>query len=255
MHFLLVNDDGIQSPLLHALCAAAVRRGHRVTVSAPASQQSAKSHAFTIVEPVLARPAEVPGAQEAWAVSGTPVDCARLGLLALGSQPVDLVISGINDGLNSGMAAYVSGTVGAAREAAFLRGRALASSVPFGTSPEKAAWCADYTVRVAECLSTFDAPAYSVCNLNFPACEPQEMLPPVLAPLSEVVYNCGYAETVSPRGDRYFWPTPEVPALHVPAETDLGQLNAGHISFTFLTVNGIDQRQCAGFLDLLQTAL
>ena len=64
----------------------------------------------------------------AWQVEGTPADCTRLGLRALAQEPVDLVISGINDGWNLGLLTYVSGTVAAAREAAFLGYPALAVS-------------------------------------------------------------------------------------------------------------------------------
>ena len=104
MNILLVNDDGIDSPYLALLCRAAAARGHRVTVCAPSTQQSAKSHSFTIFTPVTVHPREVEGACAAWAVDGTPVDCVRLGLLSLCGDGVDLVLSGINDGFNTGLA-------------------------------------------------------------------------------------------------------------------------------------------------------
>ncbi len=98
MHFLMVNDDGFDSEELRMLCRAAVRRGHRVTVVAPATQQSGKSHCFSIFQPLTVHPAEMEGADAAWKVEGTPVDCARLGMYALADGPVDLVISGITQG-------------------------------------------------------------------------------------------------------------------------------------------------------------
>ena len=54
MHFLIVNDDGINSPFLPILTQAVKRAGHRVTVCVPATQQSAKAHAFSIEQPILA---------------------------------------------------------------------------------------------------------------------------------------------------------------------------------------------------------
>ena len=54
MHFLIVNDDGITSPFLPILTQAVKRAGHRVTVCVPATQQSAKAHAFSIEQPILA---------------------------------------------------------------------------------------------------------------------------------------------------------------------------------------------------------
>ena len=56
MHFLIVNDDGINSPFLPILTQAVKRAGHRVTVCVPATQQSAKAHAFSIEQPILKCP-------------------------------------------------------------------------------------------------------------------------------------------------------------------------------------------------------
>lgn len=69
MHFLIVNDDGINSPFLPILTQAVKRAGHRVTVCVPATQQSAKAHAFSIEQPILAEKREVPDADEAWQFS------------------------------------------------------------------------------------------------------------------------------------------------------------------------------------------
>ena len=99
MNILLVNDDGIDSPFLALLCRAAAARGNRVTVVAPAEQQSAKSHCFTIDRPLRAYPRQVEGAAAAWAVDGTPVDCCRVGLMRLCDQRPDLVLSGAGSGL------------------------------------------------------------------------------------------------------------------------------------------------------------
>lgn len=127
MHFLIVNDDGINSPFLPILTQAVKRAGHRVTVCVPATQQSAKAHAFSIEQPILAEKREVPDADEAWAIFGTPVDSCRIGAMNL-APDADAVISGINLGYNVGMSVYVSGTVGAAREATFLHKPGIAVS-------------------------------------------------------------------------------------------------------------------------------
>lgn len=99
----------------HCCAGRRAARGHRVTVCAPALPQSAKSHALTVHSPLCARSATMEGSAAAWQVEGTPADCTRLGLRALAQEPVDLVISGINDGWNLGLLTYVSGTVAAAR--------------------------------------------------------------------------------------------------------------------------------------------
>ena len=60
MHFLIVNDDGINSPFLPILTQAVKRAGHRVTVCVPATQQSAKAHAFSIERRFWRRSAKCP---------------------------------------------------------------------------------------------------------------------------------------------------------------------------------------------------
>ncbi len=115
MHFLLTNDDGIDAPGLAALVETiCTLPDARCTVVAPASEQSQCGHRVTTREPLEV---EQRG-NERFAVSGTPADCVRIALFALGLRP-DFVISGVNAGGNMGQDLYISGTVAAAREAAF----------------------------------------------------------------------------------------------------------------------------------------
>ena len=114
MKLLLSNDDGITAAGIHALAAELSKR-HEVFVSAPATQQSAVSRAMTLFDPLRADRYCLPGLPEipAYAVTGTPVDCVRLGLGNLFEKP-DMVISGINLGHNLGTDVLYSGTVAAA---------------------------------------------------------------------------------------------------------------------------------------------
>ena len=246
MHILLVNDDGISSPRLHLLAQAARRRGHRVTVCAPAVQQSAKSHSFTIAEPLLVRECSVGGADRAFAVDGTPVDCTRIGLMGLCRGTVDLVLSGINDGLNIGLATYVSGTCGAAREAAFLGVRALAVSMEMNAPEEGLRFLAEYAVLTAEQLLAWPLPEKCCCNLNAPALRPEAFREPVVAPLSLHVYRDEYEERISPRGLRYFWLCAERPDSSPEPFSDVGRIGAGHLTLTFLTPEPCDQSRFEG---------
>lgn len=115
---LLTNDDGIEAPGLAALeKLAAARFGEEnVWVVAPASEMSQVGHRVTTGE--LIRVNRI-GPQRI-AVHGTPADCARLALNQLLPEMPGLVLSGINFGGNLGRHDFViSGTVAAAREAAF----------------------------------------------------------------------------------------------------------------------------------------
>ena len=100
MHILLTNDDGIHAPGLRALAGGFIAAGHRVTVCAPDRERSAASHSVTLGRALKAAAVDYPGAENAWAVDGTPSDCASLGLWLTREDPVDLVAAGVNCGMN-----------------------------------------------------------------------------------------------------------------------------------------------------------
>lgn len=129
MRILIVNDDGIQAAQLPALVTWAQKYGE-VTVMAPKYEQSGKSHGIEIHKSFSLEQVDlVPGA-ECYALDSTPADCVRFAILGM-KQQFDLVISGINRGLNIGADIMYSGTVGAVCEAANLGVKAIA----FSTSP------------------------------------------------------------------------------------------------------------------------
>ena len=249
MNLLLVNDDGISSPSLQLLSRAAKARGHHVLLCAPSTQQSAKSHCFTITAPLLARRWDLDCADDAWAIDGTPADCARLGLMALNDAKIDLVISGINNGYNVGLATYVSGTVGAAREAAFQGVPAMAVSAGVNVPQATLSLFAEWVVTLAEKLVSYPTPPLSVCNVNAPAVQVQDIKAPVLCPISTSVYKDTYVRRESPRGDTYFWLTPEQPSDSPTPGSDQDLVEKGHITVTLLTPDGCCQ---ADYADLLE---
>ena len=240
MHLLLTNDDGFDSPLLALCCRAVAARGHRVSVCAPARQQSAKSHAFTVSEPLRVIRDTMPGAQDAWRVEGTPVDSLRLGLLSLTEAPVDVVLSGINAGWNLGLATWVSGTVGAAREAAFHGVPALALSAADGEITPAVAFFADWGVRLAERLPGASLPPCTLVNVNLPDCAVQDLQTPQLCPLSLRVYEDGYERRCSPRGDTYFWLEPERPCAAPEPGSDQALIRDGHLTVSLLGPQPVD---------------
>ena len=250
MNILLVNDDGIDNPFLALLCRAAAARGHRVTVVAPAPQQSPKSHCFTIDRPLCAYPRQVEGAADAWAVDGTPVDCCRVGLMCLCVQRPDLVLSGINLGYNTGLATFVSGTVGAAREAAFQGVPAMAVSGEPRTPQETLAFFADWAVALGERLVDYPFPDQAVCSVNVPAVPMHRLQPPVMCPISREHWEDGYERRESPRGGSYFWLMPETFNIPPTPGSDMDYLSRGHITCTLLTPEGCRQEDYAGLLEM-----
>ncbi|MEX1309481.1 MAG: 5'/3'-nucleotidase SurE, partial [Candidatus Sulfomarinibacteraceae bacterium] len=103
-HVMVVNDDGISSPGLAAVAAViAADPAYRVTVVAPAEQQSGVGHAIVIRREIAVRPHDDVGGAPAWSVDATPASVTAVGItVVLADDPPDLVISGINKGENIG---------------------------------------------------------------------------------------------------------------------------------------------------------
>jgi 5'-nucleotidase len=136
MRILIANDDGISNKGIRLLAEWAKKLGE-VTVVAPKVEQSAKSHAIDFITPVEIKKVPFVEGVEAYSMSSTPADCVRFGTLALGKK-FDLVLSGINFGVNLGADIVYSGTVGAIFEAARMHVPAIAFS-SFPNDQENAA--------------------------------------------------------------------------------------------------------------------
>jgi 5'-nucleotidase len=126
-NILVTNDDGIDSPGLHAVVEAVAPLG-RVCVIAPDRNRSAVSRSITLGQVLQVSEEVVPGAHVALATDGTPTDCVRMGALGLAGVVPDIVVSGANQGLNVGDDVTYSGTVAAAFEAALNGVPAIAVS-------------------------------------------------------------------------------------------------------------------------------
>lgn len=127
-HVQVTNDDGIDAPGLAALVEA-LRVDYRITVVAPAQEQSGMSHSITYRTPVLVE--ERPGTEgvRRFAVYAQPATCTRIAVTALlAADPPVLVLSGINRGANDGRSTWLSGTVAGAREGALAGCPAVAFS-------------------------------------------------------------------------------------------------------------------------------
>lgn len=126
MIVLITNDDGIGAEGLRALSRAVgcFLPAAEIYTVAPAQPMSQVGHRVTTHESISV---ERRGERE-WALGGTPADCVRAALFALLPRQVDWVFSGINHGGNLGQDIFISGTLAAAREAAYHRVRAAGFS-------------------------------------------------------------------------------------------------------------------------------
>lgn len=128
MRILITNDDAMHASQLVPLIRWWQKIGE-VTAVVPKFEQSGKSHGIEIHKPFEAKQVELAPGITAWAVDSTPADCVRFAILGL-HMKFDLVISGINKGLNIGSDIMYSGTVSAVLEAHALGCKAIALSTP-----------------------------------------------------------------------------------------------------------------------------
>ncbi len=172
---LVTNDDGVSAPGLAALTRALVAWAgseHDIVVVAPSSNYSGAGAAVgsvtdrTVIGYQRAVVEGAPGV-EAYGLDASPALSVIAGALgAIGPKP-DLVVSGINHGVNVGRSVLHSGTVGAALTASQLGISALAVSLRAGATPDPWESAADLAVALLGPLC--DAPARTVLNLNVPA--------------------------------------------------------------------------------------
>jgi len=119
LEILLTNDDGYQAPGIRALYDALREAGHHVRLAAPTTNASGSSVSFTWSTVSVVRD---PADPNVIGISATPATAVVLAATALypPDRGPDLVISGINDGENTGSLLALSGTVGAALAGAML---------------------------------------------------------------------------------------------------------------------------------------
>lgn len=166
MRFLITNDDGWDAPGLAVLKLLAAELGE-VHVLAPREPHSYASHRVT--EDAALHLVET--APREFSLSGTPADCVRVALTAV-FEDIDWVLAGINRGGNLGSDLFTSGTVAAAREAAFLGKPAIAISQyiqrgrPLDWNRTRA-----LALPVIEQLLAQGCPAKEYVNVNLPHAE------------------------------------------------------------------------------------
>lgn len=199
MYILVTNDDGVSSAGLRAL-ADAMRKLGTVCIVAPEREQGAVGHSITLHKPLrLSRIAK-----DVYAVNGTPSDCVVLAVTQLFRKPPDLVVSGINRGVNLGDDVTYSGTVSAALEGTLLGVPSLAISQE-GTRNFQFKTAAYYARQIARTVLERGLPEETFLNVNIPD-RLRASIPGVrLTSLSRRRFENPVVEKVDPRGRRYYW--------------------------------------------------
>ncbi|MEQ1828935.1 MAG: 5'/3'-nucleotidase SurE [Pirellula sp.] len=235
LKILLANDDGIYAPGLRAMREALAELGD-VIVVAPATEQSGVGHSITYLSPLTCKEIYDGDYFRGWAVDGSPADCVKLGVAELAGQPLDLIVSGINGGLNAGINVLYSGTVAAAIEGAFFRIPSIAVSLEHDPHADFQA-AAQLALGLIRQILQIQGTRSELYNINIPTAATRAFRSGVMpevhcVPMGVERYGDHYIKRQDPKGRNYYWSTNDPPPKPTDHETDLNALAAGHITLT-----------------------
>ena len=239
---LVTNDDSVDSPALVPLIneLAAILPVRAVVPAAECSWTSKRMTRFGELD--LAQ-VDCEGLQ-VWSLSGSPADCANLGIHNLCSRKPSLVVSGINIGTNAGLAFMLSsGTVGAAVEAALAGVPSAAFSVEL-EKPDYQRWRSERNLDslarlwsstaavsaeiAAEVLSSGLPAGASALNVNMPP-GTTPSTPRRLTGVSKTTYGRFFKRLES---GRYSYDSARLEVLEPDSGTDVEVLGRGEVSIT-----------------------
>ncbi|MEM7179289.1 MAG: 5'/3'-nucleotidase SurE [Spirochaetota bacterium] len=189
MNLLLTNDDGISSEGIKAL-ETVLQRKYSTYLIAPLKERSATSQALTIFDKMRVEKV-LPGH---YIVDGYPTDCVNIGLHGDIFPEIDMVISGINRGVNMGHDVHYSGTVGAARHGA------IHNKYSFAISSGKVAKEETYLEEAEIFLKILQKKFHwfrqgIVYNINFPETYPEALEEICFTRLGVRTYSDTYTKT------------------------------------------------------------
>jgi 5'-nucleotidase len=240
-HLLITNDDGIDHPGLIALVQV-LRADYRITVAAPADNQSSVSHGVTHRTPVLVEERPAQDGVRWFAVHAQPATCTRIAVTGLLAHDApSLVLSGINRGANDGRSTWLSGTVAGAREGALagIPGVALSAARPGEGDPDYTA-AARLARLVLQQLRQAGLPVPGQVikvDIPHPAAQARGIAITRMstAPEEEDVY----AETAGPGGERLFVNRRKSVSRDAPG-TDVEAVAQGLVAVTPLSLDQTD---------------
>ncbi len=232
MQILLTNDDGIYAPGLAAM-ERELRRIGDVCVVAPATEQSGVGHSITFLSPLIAQEIYEKDRHRGWAVEGSPADCVKIGVFEFCPRRPDLVVSGINGGLNAGINVLYSGTVAAAIEGAFFGITSVAVSLEYDEHAQfdKAAAMAR---GIIEQLLKKKESSQQLYNINLPTSAMLEPKGLRIVPMGVARYGEHFIKRKDPKGRNYYWATNDPPPQPESSDTDLSALAEGYVTLTAL---------------------
>ena len=236
MQIMLTNDDGIYAPGLAAMERALAKLGN-VSVVAPAEEPSGARHSITFLSPLMAKEVFDGPRRRGWAVEGSPADCVKLGLAKFCPQTPDLLVSGINGGLNVGINGLYSGTVAAASEAALYEIPSIAVSLEYDEHAQFDVAAEIATGIIEQMLARKAFHGHRLYNLNIPTTATTGPAELKVVPMGLARWPADFEERRDPKGRRYYWASGTPPTEMPGPDTDLVAIQNGHVTLTPLSLD------------------
>ncbi len=240
---LLVNDDGISAEGLLALELSFAKVDVKLVTVAPDQERSSCGHSISLND--IVRLKEVAG-QARFACSGSPADCAILGIHEFSP---DIVISGINAGGNLGQDLYYSGTVAGAREACFKSLPGISLSLVTEYDEKKSMRHFSVAAHFAALLIKRGfakyIPAHSFLNINVPNCSQAEIQGIELTLPGLRTYRDSVEKREDLRGREYFWLGGKVASHHkfFSEKSDIEAILERKISISLISLNETAEKE------------
>jgi 5'-nucleotidase len=239
---LISNDDGVRAPGL-AILAQTLQAIGNVTIIGPADNQSGKGHSIIIREPIFREDLTLPNGLKAIGLTATPASAMNVALRNILKQKPDLVVTGVNPGYNLAFSGYLSGTVGAAREAAMHGVPAIASSLAEAAAPREFVAAAEEVLGVARRVKQWGLPPNTFLNVNIPPM-PQGGYKGYLVTTQALLRggNESFAEMKHPSGRTIYWNV-YTEGMKAPQGTDIWAVENGYVSVTPMKLGETDASQ------------
>ena len=241
---LVTNDDGVRAPGIAAVAQALQAIGTPIIV-APAENQTGKAHSIVTSEPVFRQDLTLPNGLPAIGLTTTPASTVNIAIRNIVMPLPDLVVSGVNTEYNLGLSTHVSGTVGAAREAAVHGIPAIAASMSGAAFPRDLVFAAEEVVWVARRVKQYGLPPHTFLNVNIPAVPTGGYKGYAITRQGSVRTGAeSFVDMEHPSGRTIYWTVySERKSPAQPEGTDFWAVENGFVSVTPMSVDETDPAQ------------
>jgi 5'/3'-nucleotidase len=239
---LISNDDGVRAPALPVL-AQALKPIGEIIIVAPAENQSGVSQALTAAPPIAREDLTLTGGLSAIGLSATPATTIQIAIKNIVMPRPDLVVTGINTAYNLGASAYLSGTVGAARQAVIEGVPAVATSMATPAVARDLGPAAQQVAGVVRHLRDHGLPPQTFLNVNIPPMPTGGYKGYQVT--SQAAVRAGverFVEGERPGTNQTVYWSVYTEGAAAPQGTDIWAVNNGYVSVTPMHVGEYDEK-------------